>query len=382
MARLHVALDALAEVDVDAVPADVAAEMTIGLCSVEARLVAQRARFLHRADAAGVWSDLGYRSAWSWLAHRGRMTARRARAEVRFARVLRRMSASAAALASGTIGLDAARCIAGAHRPAVAAALERDEAMLVDQARTLDVVELERVVRYWEQHADPDGLEAAATERHADRRVRCSSGLDGIFIDGWLPTVPGTVFRNELERLEDELFLADWKQARAEHGDGVTVDRLARSGPQRRADALVEMAARSATAPADGRRPRPLVSVLVGYETFAGRVCELAAGQVVTPGEVAALLDEAAIERVVFDGPSRVLDIGHARLFTGALRRAIQLRDRWCIEPGCHVPGDSCEIDHLQPAAYLGETTQSNGVLRCPFHHRRRHRELPRPPPA
>ena len=48
-----------------------------------------------------------------------------------------------------------------------------------------------------------------------------------------------------------------------------------------RADALVEMAIRSRTVPADGRRPEPLFSVFVGFETFAGRICELANGTVV-----------------------------------------------------------------------------------------------------
>ena len=46
---------------------------------------------------------------------------------------------------------------------------------------------------------------------------------------------------------------------------------------------------RSATAPAGGKRPQPSISGLVGYETFAGRVCQLASGSTLTPGQVAAL---------------------------------------------------------------------------------------------
>jgi Rieske Fe-S protein len=121
--------------------------------------------------------------------------------------------------------------------------------------------------------------------------------------------------------------------------------------------------------------------VLVGYETFAGPICQLAAGQVLTPGEAAALLDEAVVERVVFDGPSRVIDVGQSRLFTGALRRAIQVRDQTCTHDGCHVPAERCEIDHVIPAAVHGPTSQDNGVLRCPFHHHQRHRPARPPPP-
>jgi hypothetical protein len=74
-----------------------------------------------------------------------------------------------------------------------------------------------------------------------------------------------------------------WAAARAEHGDAVTACHLARTPAQRRHDALVELAERAVTAPADGKRPQPLISAFVGYETFKGRICELARGSVVTP---------------------------------------------------------------------------------------------------
>ena len=115
--------------------------------------------------------------------------------------------------------------------------------------------------------------------------------------------------------------------------------------------------------------------MLVGLETFTGRVCELADGTVIAPGTVAGLLDKAAIERVVFDGPDRVMAVGTTRLFTGALRRAIEVRDRHCTHPGCAVPAARCDIDHVVPYNDGGPTTQDNGVLRCPAHHRWRHQQ-------
>ena len=121
--------------------------------------------------------------------------------------------------------------------------------------------------------------------------------------------------------------------------------------------------------------PRPLVTVLAGYETFAGRICELADGTVVAPGTVADLLDEAVIERIVFDGPSRVIDVGRQRLFTGALRRAIEARDRFCTGPGCDVPAADTEIDHKTPYCDGGCTDQTNGEPKCRFHHHLRHRQ-------
>ena len=133
------------------------------------------------------------------------------------------------------------------------------------------------------------------------------------------------------------------------------------------------MARRSAAMPADHVPARPLITVLVGYETFAGRVCELADGTVVTPGQIVPLLATADIERVVFAGPSRVIDVGvRRRLFTGATRRAIEVRDRHCTHPGCHEPAHRCQIDHIVPWATGGPTTQENGRLLCGTHNRQR----------
>ena len=92
-----------------------------------------------------------------------------------------------------------------------------------------------------------------------------------------------------------------------------------------------------------------------------------------TPGSLVPWLGEAEIERVVFDGPSRVIDVGaRRRLFRGALRRAIEVRDRTCFFPLCDEPPDRAEIDHIIEASKGGETTQTNGRLGCAFHNRRR----------
>ena len=146
---------------------------------------------------------------------------------------------------------------------------------------------------------------------------------------------------------------------------------LDRTPAQRRADALVEMATRARTAPADGRRPAPLFSVLAGYETFAGPLLELFNRTVLTPGIAARWLSDADIERIVFDGPSRVIDVGvQRRFFTGALKHAIEVRDRTCFHPSCDEAPLRPEIDHIHEASKGGPTTQENGRLGCGFHNR------------
>jgi hypothetical protein len=127
--------------------------------------------------------------------------------------------------------------------------------------------------------------------------------------------------------------------------------------------------------PEGARRPEPLFRVLVGYETFAGRMCQLANGTVVTPGSLVPWLDQAWVERVVFDGPARVVDVGQARrAFTGATRRAVQLRDQQCFHPLCDEPAERCEVDHVEPWAAGGATVAANERVACAHHNRARHR--------
>jgi hypothetical protein len=138
------------------------------------------------------------------------------------------------------------------------------------------------------------------------------------------------------------------------------------------------MAKRSATAPPDGIPPKPLFSVLIDFPTLGGRTCELAQGMAITPGSLVPWLDRADFERAVFEPPDRVQVSATARLFTGATRRGIQLRDRECTHPYCDRPAVDCEVDHIQPYAHGGPTTFANGRLLCGFHNRLRNQ---RPPP-
>jgi hypothetical protein len=166
------------------------------------------------------------------------------------------------------------------------------------------------------------------------------------------------------------MFEADWAEARTVLGRDPTVADLARTPGQRRADALVEMATRSRTVPADGRRPTPLFSVLIDYELLRGRVCELADGTVVSPGSLLPWLTEAYLERVVFAPDRRVEVSSIARLFSGATRRAIELRDRECTHPYCDVPAESCQADHIIPFNDGGPTIEENGQMHCGYHNR------------
>ncbi len=329
-------------------------------------------------DASGEWAPDGARNAAAWLATRCRMPRSQARRTVRRGRHLRHLPECTQAWAEGEISGAQVDVIASVRRESTEAALERDERVLVDQARTLRYDSFTRAVAYWEQLADPDGVEENDEMRRTRRDVYLERSFQGMWLGKiTLDPIAGAIVADELVRLERELFETDWAKARAELGRDPTLFELSRNSGQRRADALVEMATRSRTAPVDGRRPAPLFTVLVGYETLRGRICELAQGTVVSPGSLLPWLDEAYIERAVF-GPSKRVEVSAtARLFTGASRRGIELRDRGCTHPYCDGAATS-EVDHIVPYAAGGPTTQENGRILCAFHNRLRNQ---RPPP-
>jgi len=377
-AELTGVVDALCAVDPSAL-AD--GETLVALHRQLERLAAVTTRAVAAFDAGRAWSAEGAHTASAWLRVHWNVPATSARRRVTLGRALREMPAVEAAWLAGDIGEAQVALLASARTPETASCFERDEQMLVDQARKLSYRSFARALAYWEQLADPDGTERSAERQHADRRLHLSQTFGGAWsLEGLFDPVNGTILANVLGRIEKELFEADWAEARERLGDKVGAGDLARSSAQRRADALVEMARRAAAMPAGSRLPEPLFSVLVGYETFAGRTCELANGTVVSPGSLVPWLDRAWVERVVFDGPKRIKDVGvRTRIFTGATRRAVQVRDRECFHPYCDRAAEDCEIDHVRPWSEGGLTVEDNGRVACGFHNRERHRS--RPPP-
>ena len=135
-----------------------------------------------------------------------------------------------------------------------------------------------------------------------------------------LDPIYGAIVSGELNRLEHDLFEADCAEAKERLGHPARIDELARTSGQRRADALVEMATRSRTAPAEGIRPAPLFSVLVGYETLHGRICELENGTVLHPSALEPWMDSAYFERALFCLGTRIDVSVRSRFFTGGTR--------------------------------------------------------------
>lgn len=335
---------------------------------------AAQVRALGRLDVSRAWSADGSRTGAAWAAWHCGLSKARAGTLLKCARQLREMPATEAAVMAGRLTIDHVRLLAAAHR-ADAASFLADEERLVATAERVLFSGFERVIRYWVYAHEPDLCEADAASVFAERSLDASRTTGGIVVvDSLLDPVTGEIVLRELERLEATEFEADWAEARDRLGDSACVADLRRTPKQRRADALRVMAERSAAKPADATEPRVLLHVVAGTDSVE-RMCELSSGTVITPGQVLPVLHKADVARVIFDGPSRVIDIGvRQRLFTGATRTAVERRDRTCQHPGCDVPAERCEIDHIVPFEEGGLTVQANGRCYCRFHHRWHHR--------
>jgi len=357
-------------------------EMVVSLHRNLARLQHVVSRASGALERSGACQTNGARSTANFISQRCAISPTSASRELRRSKLCAEHEVVGRAFHAGMLSADHLDAIARIERTSTAEAITQAEELIVEQARHLSFSAFIRMLAYLDQVADPDGADDKAAHDRERRDVHLAPGFSGSYIGQiTLDPISGEIVATELGRLERELFAADWTRAKAELGREPKAAELSRSSAQRRADALVEMATRSRSTPADAARPAPLFTVVVDHPTFAGRLIELASRTVVAPGALVPWLDNALVERVVFTTPRRA-DVGvRTRLFSGATRRAIEVRDLECSVPGCDVPAARCECDHIVPYAQGGETTQENGRMLCGFHNRlRNHQQLPGDP--
>lgn len=119
------------------------------------------------------------------------------------------------------------------------------------------------------------------------------------------------------------------------------------------------------------------VSIVMNWEKMQRQAQDFAvtsSGIPLSPGEVRAALCTAGIYPLVLNGASLPLDLGRTqRLFSKAQGRAIRAAYRGCSYPGCSMPAERCELDHLDPWEKGGRTDIDSADLNCPIHHIGRH---------
>jgi hypothetical protein len=340
-------------------------------------------------DARSAWARDGARSGPSWVAARCPSSHGAAKADLRLARDLRTMPATAAAFGVGRIGREQARLLARSRTDGLEEALAACEDVLVDELARSTVAAGARFLRRWQAEvrerfglASDDGPAPAADDRS---RVHLSSSFEGRWVlDGALDAESGEIVANAIDAQVDAMFTDG-----VFHGD----DGLLPS--ERRAVALVELVTRGARGGEDDGTARPLVLGVVHLHgecggaaplpTLAGHLGRVPADLFgLAELERAGLVDRATTARWVCEGDVQVTEVGHddhddlrlgrkIRLANRSQRRALRIRDGGCVFPGCSVDPSHCVAHHVRWWEWGGETDIDNLVLVCRFHHKAIH---------
>jgi hypothetical protein len=262
LAALEAAVDDLAAQDLDGLPDGVRAERTLVLRRLVDRLEGHWLSELAGVDARGAaGAEHGIRapSTASWLRNRLHLGAAAATSAVRTARALFRgpLTGTAQALRDGELSVAHASALAHGTHDLPTQVTAEAEPVLLEAARRLDPPRLRRVITHLRLVADPDGADHDAERRHGRRGLWLAPTFEGmVALQGLLEPEAGQTLLAALEPL-----------ARPHDAQDV------RSGDQRRADALTELARRNLEG---GQLPlvggaRPQLAVMVDLDSLLGR---------------------------------------------------------------------------------------------------------------
>lgn len=83
---------------------------------------------------------------------------------------------------------------------------------------------------------------------------------------------------------------------------------------------------------------------------------------------------DANIIPALLGSDADIIDLGRAqRLVSPAMRKALIARDGGCLTPGCTIPATWTEAHHIIPWSQGGQTSITNSVLLCSYHHHQVH---------
>jgi hypothetical protein len=306
---------------------------------------------------------------------------------------------TAKALADGELSYAHAAALARSTQHLPPATTAAAEPVLLEAARRLDPPGLRKVVGHLCEVADPDAAEQqAALHRHERRGLWVAPTFEGmVAVDGLLDPEAGETLLTALEPLARPTTAED-----------------ERSGAQRCADALTELARRALEGgrlpQTGGVRPQVIVTVdlasLLGHAGVPGGeggwvgplpaatarrlACDATLTRVLVTrhhddshpapevddrdpaGDLAARLRAAMtlLPPALGGAPTQPLEVGRAtRVVAPAQRAALSVRDGGCRFPGCDRPLAWCDAHHLRHWVHGGPTDLGNLVLLCRGHH-------------
>ncbi len=372
--RLGDAVDVLAAQPIDGLSDDALGEDLVDIRRQIDRLEGQFLRRLHRFDSnKGALAD-GAVSTVSWLRARCRVTAKLAAHRVRMCRVLAELPLAAESLCAGRASFTNVSLIARLADDVGCDAVRSVEEPLVTAAEVIDPGQMRYLALVTRMRLDAEGALDQDNRNHERRWFACDQTFGGVFIlRGELDAEGGALLQTAINALS----------APAGREDG-------RTGSQRRADAIVDLAARhlqggAGGASIHGQRPHlTLTASIEALQRQPGAAPAELGGVGPVHAETARRIACDSVRRTVTvarsaEGPDPAgihsavhpLSVGRAtRTIPAPIRTALRVRDNGCRFPGCDRPPEWTDGHHIKHWADLGDTEVPNLVSLCRRHHR------------
>jgi len=294
----------------------------------------------------------GFDSPIGWLKANCHISGGAAAARICAGQQLERLGQSSEAMAAGEIGFAHFALIA---RTSAAVGERLDEGKLLGQARKQTIARFHDSCYHARHAADPKGCAADEAQGVEARSLSFANSDDGmVYVNGMLDKVGGAAVQAALEPLAQRT--------------GKDDDRCRE---RRVADALVDVCTHALDAGVPGRRAH--LQVTTSLETLLG-LCGAPAAEMefslpISAKAVERLACDSSVTRILLGSDSTVIDVGRAkRTISGPQRKALKVRDRGCVWPGCDRPATwteaiiFCTGSTTGPATFRTSSSSATGI--------------------
>jgi hypothetical protein len=392
-ARLHGALDVVAELPLAFLPVDRLTDVLLETCRIEARVQGLKAQVIAEAESAALAQRHGERSLTTYIAKQTHGCSKVIGPDRTFAIWMRDFPVLSQALSDGLLTRQHCNELKGIDNIRIHGLMIRDQQNFIKWAQRLQWTDWGLAVGYWLNAADPDGEDTDPASPKYGLTTRTWNNGD-VTVSLKLDPITGEAF---LTMLDQETKRLHAQEAESPEGATTPVRKL-------QLDAMMRLLIRGFRRD-DGSTPVPLVNIVmsekvaedllarmtgcenptgdppmdinlfelpIAWDDIDGR-CETIRGTPVHPKHVLWLLFVGNLRRTVMSAESMVLDLGRdSRFFNSIQRNALLVQSRGQCVDGCGSPFRWLQADHVIPWSLHGLTNVSSGAMRCGPDNRRK----------
>ncbi len=404
LADLEHQIDLANKLDFHGLPGETKAESLVAISRMRNKLAALDAAAITAFEATHEQRVQGHASVIGWFGHNCHEQIDEATLRRRLANRLLHHPLAEVALRNGDITARHIDVLDKARRHTDDDTYREHEARLLDAAIRRRFCDFELIVTYYIHRNRPHDAGEREKQQIRDRWAHASRTFEGCgAIDAWMPPLDFTLWNGEFQRLVDHLYAADVAEARERLGRAPLPSELQRTNPQRRSDAMLLMAERSAAFDGDLGPSRLVINLHNDTElmtkilevlhealntdddedfdlTEAVDAIELGPdslhetddGVVVTVNTIVLALLTGTIRGFLHDPDGVPLRYGRERrLFTKSQADALRARFRRCCHPfGCDRTGPRLQSNHNPEWQRNGRTDVDEADTRCGPHNR------------